>query len=128
MSLGRSPKQEDLYRSTRAACEARLPETSVFRLLARDCHRLFPDEEFADLFSEIGRDSVPPRVVAVVMVLQRIHGLSDRDAVDAFAFDVRWKYAAGALDFDHPGFVHTVLVDMRGRLRQSARPNRIFEA
>jgi hypothetical protein len=30
--------------------------------------------------------------VAVVMVLQ---GLSDREAVDAFAFDLRWKYAAG---------------------------------
>jgi len=128
MSLGRSSDQEDLYRSTRAACEARLPETSVFRLLARDCHRLFPDEAFADLFSRIGRDSIPPRVVAVVMVLQRIHGLSDRDAVDAFAFDLRWKYAAGALDFDHRGFVHTVLVDMRARLRRSERPNRIFEA
>lgn len=128
MGLGRSPKQEDLYRSTRAACEARLPETSIFRLLARDCHRLFPDEAFADVFAQIGRDSVPPRVVAVVMVLQRVHGLSDREAVDAFSFDLRWKYAAGALDFDHPGFVHTVLVDMRARLRRSERPNRIFEA
>jgi hypothetical protein len=48
-------------------------------------------------------------------------------AADAFAFDLRWKYAAGALDFDHPGFVHTVLVDMRERLRRSERPNRIFE-
>lgn len=62
------------------------------------------------------------------MVLQRLHGLSDREAVDAFAFDLRWKYAAGALDFDHPGFVHTVLVNMRARLRSSGRPNRIFEA
>jgi len=61
------------------------------------------------------------------MVLQRIHGLSDREAADAFAFDLRWKYAAGALDFDHPGFVHTVFVDMRERLRRSERPNRIFE-
>jgi Transposase domain (DUF772) len=49
------------------------------------------------------------------MVLQRLEGLSDREAVDRFAFDVRWKYAAGGLDFDHPGFVHTVLVDMRAR-------------
>ncbi len=61
------------------------------------------------------------------MVLQRIHGLSDREAADAFAFDLRWKYAAGALDFDHPGFVHTVFVDMRERLRRSERPDRIFE-
>jgi hypothetical protein len=40
---------------------------------------------------------------------------------------LRWKYAAGGLDFDYPGFVHTVLVHMRARLRRSDRPNRIFE-
>ena len=70
---------------------------------------------------------MPPRIVAVVMVLQRLEGLSDREAVDRFTFDLRWKYAAGGLGYDHPGFVHTVLVDMRARLRRSARPNRIFE-
>lgn len=128
MSLGRAPAQEDLYNSTRAACEARLSETSLYRLLARESQRLFADEHFADLFTQVGRDSVPPRIVAVVMALQRFNGLSDREAADAFAFDMRWKYAAGALDFDHPGFVHTVLVDMRERLRRSARPNRIFDA
>lgn len=53
--------------------------------------------------------------------------LSDREAVDRFAFDARWKYAAGGLDFDYPGFVHTVLVDMRARLAASDRPDRIFE-
>ena len=128
MSLGRTPAEEDLFRSTRSACEARLPESSVFRLLEREAHRLFADEAFADLFADVGRRSIAPRIVAVVMVLQRLHGMSDREAVDAFAFDLRWKYAAGALDFDHPGFVHTVLVDMRERLRRSERPNRIFEA
>ena len=39
----------------------------------------------------------------------------------------RWKYAAGGLAFDYPGFVHTVLVDMRARLAASGRPDRIFE-
>jgi cell division septation protein DedD len=67
-------------------------------------------------------------IVAVAMVLQRVEGLSDREAVDRFAFDARWKYAAGGLDFDYPGFVHTVLVDMRARLARSSRPDRIFEA
>ena len=88
---------------------------------------LFPDEMFADLFTDVGRRSVPPMIVAVVMVLQRIEGLSDREAVERFAFDARWKYAAGGLDFDYPGFVHTVLVDMRARLARSDRPDRIFE-
>lgn len=127
MTLGRAPEHEDLYRSTRATCEGRLPEGSIFRLLARDSHRLFPDEDFSDLFTGVGRRSISPRIVAVVMVLQRLHGMSDREAVDAFAFDMRWKYAAGCLEFDHRGFVHTVLVDMRARLRASKRPDRIFE-
>jgi hypothetical protein len=83
---------------------------------------------FADLFTEVGRRSVPPMIVAVVMVLQRIEGCSDREAVDRFTFDARWKYAAGGLNFDYPGFVHTVLVDMRARLAGSDAPNRIFEA
>jgi len=100
---------------------------TMYRLLAEQGHRLFGDEGFADLFEDVGRRSVPPRIVATVMVLQRFEGASDREAVDRFAFDLRWKYAAG-VDLDYPGFVHTVLVDMRARLRQSNRPNRIFEA
>jgi hypothetical protein len=50
------------------------------------------------------------------------------EAVDRFTYDARWKYAAGGLGFDYPGFVHTVLVDMRARLRASEDPDRIFEA
>ncbi|MGB8852677.1 MAG: transposase [Pirellulales bacterium] len=96
-------------------------------MLHRECFSLFPDEMFADLFTDVGRRSVPPMVVAVVMVLQRIEGCSDREAVDRFAFDARWKYAAGGLDFDYPGFVHTVLVDMRARLASSDAPDRIFQ-
>jgi hypothetical protein len=97
-------------------------------LLHDEAHRLFADEMFSDLFKERGRDCVPPRVVAVVMVLQRMEGLSDREAVERFEFDARWKYAAGGLDFEYRGFVHTVLVNMRARLQRSARPDRIFEA
>ncbi|MFI6369060.1 transposase, partial [Nocardia sp. NPDC050630] len=128
MTLGQSPRQADLLRSTANFCEGRVAEGSIYGVLHRDCFRLFPDEMFADLFTDVGRRSVPPMIVAVVMVLQRIEGLSDREAVERFAFDARWKYAAGGLDFDYPGFVHTVLVDMRARLARSQRPNRIFDA
>jgi IS5 family transposase len=127
MTLGLAPRQADLFRSTAAYCDGRVAPESIYGILHRECFGLFPDEMFADLFEDVGRRSVPPMIVAVVMVLQRIEGLSDREAVDRFAFDARWKYAAGGLDFDYPGFVHTVLVDMRERLRRSARPDRIFE-
>src|SRR6202789_4035819 len=127
MTLGRAPDQADLLRSTVSFCNGRLSPTSIYGLLFRECHNLFPDDGFADLYEDIGRNSVPPRIVAVVMVLQRLEGLSDREAVDRFTFDARWKYAAGGLDFEHEGFVHTVLVDMRARLRNSERPDRIFD-
>ncbi len=127
MTLGLAPVQPDLFRSTVGFCDGRVASGSIYGLLHRECHRLFPDEMFADLFTDVGRRSVPPMVVAVVMVLQRVEGCSDREAVDRFCFDVRWKYAAGGLDFDYPGFVHTVLVDMRARLAGSDAPNRIFD-
>ena len=121
MTLGRSPTTEDVFRSGTDFCRDRVSATSISGLLYRESHRLFPDEAFADLFADIGRASVPPRIVSVVMVLQRLEGLSDREAVDRITFDLRWKYAAGGLDFDYAGFVHTVLVDMRARLRRSGR-------
>lgn len=126
MTLGISPNQLDVFRTTTSYCARRVADESIYGLLHRGCFSLFGDAMFADLFADIGRRSVPPMVVAVVMVLQRIEGLSDREAVDRFGFDLRWKYAAGGLDFDYPAFVHTVLVDMRARLARSEKPNRIF--
>ena len=64
------------------------------------------------------------------MVLQRLEGLSDREAVDRFAFDVRWRYAAGVGGWDGAG---------RGRVRAHGpgrhagtaapfgSPDRVFE-
>ena len=130
MTLGRAGQQGDLFDDVVRFCEGALPENSVYGFLARERDRLFPDEMFADLFTSRGRCSVPPSVVATVMVLQRLDGLSDREAVDRYAFDVRWRYAAGVGGVGGVGwvrFAHTVLVDMRERLRTSARPDRVFE-
>jgi hypothetical protein len=127
MTIGMTPSQADLWRGTAAVCECRVGKQSIWAVLYQQGDRLFADELFADLFAEVGRRSVPPRIVATVMVLQRLQGLSDREAVEAFSFDVRWKYACGGLPFDYPSFSHTVLVDMRARLAASTRPERIFE-
>jgi hypothetical protein len=87
MTLGLAPRQADRFRSTAAYCEGRVAPDSIYGILHRECFRLFPDEMFADLFDDAGRRSVPPMIVAVVMVLQRIEGCSDREAADRFAFD-----------------------------------------
>ena len=127
MTVGVERCQADLFRGSAFVGERLAPE-SMFSVLAREGRRLFPDGMFDDLFSSRGRRSVPPRVVASVMVLQRWFGLSDREAVAAFEFDLRWRYACGVLDVDGGGFSHTVLVGMRARLAASARPRRIFDA
>lgn len=105
-----------------------MPAGSVFAFLAEQRTKLFPAEMFEDLFSSgRGRPSLPPDVVAAVMVLQTLHGLSDRQAAEAVRFDLRWKAAVG-LPVTAEGFHPTALTVWRNRLAASARPHRIFEA
>ena len=82
---------------------------------------------FEDLFGSRGRPSVPGSVVATVMVLQALEGLSDREAIGRLRCDIRWKAAAG-LSLTDEGFHPTVLTLWRGRLRNSGAPERIFDA
>jgi hypothetical protein len=126
VTAGSTPRQANMLKGTGFVGD-RIEEDSIFAVLHRDGHRLFPDDMFADLYKSTGRRSVPSQIVATVMVLQRWFGLSDRDAVEAFEFDNRWKYACGGLDYDAPGFVHTVLVYMRAKLAASEAPRRIFD-
>jgi hypothetical protein len=125
MTLGRPERQGRLGNVAVARCEAELPERWTYRLLHQERDRLFPDELFADLYVKHGRRSIPPSILAVVMVLQRLEGCSDREAVDRFAYDLHWRYAAG-VDDEVGSFAHTVLVELRARLRRSQDPDRIF--
>jgi IS5 family transposase len=111
-----------------ALCRRLVSEGTVEAFLADHRQELFPDELFADLFpSGRGRPSVPADVIATVMVLQALEGLSDRDAARALLDRISWKVACG-LALDDPGFHHSVLTYWRGRLRASDRPERIFDA
>ena len=104
-----------------------LPSGGVFRFLAEHRVRLFPDLLFADLFpSGRGRPSIPGEVIASVIVLQSLHGLTDREAVEALTFDLRWKAACG-YPVDKKGFDASSLTVWRARLASSERPQRIFD-
>jgi IS5 family transposase len=111
-----------------ALCRHLVPDGSVHGFLADHRRELFPDELFADLFgSGRGRPSVPADVVATVMVLQALEGLSDREAVQQLACNIAWKVACGLALTDR-GFHPTVLSLWRTRLRASDRPERVFDA
>jgi Transposase DDE domain/Transposase domain (DUF772) len=109
-------------------CRHLVPDGSVYAFLADHRHQLFPPEAFVDLTRQgAGHPSVPTEVVASVLVLQALEGLSDREAVSSLRRDIAWKVACG-LRLDDEGFHPTVLVYWRNRLRVSDRPRRIFEA
>ena len=109
-------------------CRHLVPQGSVYAFLADHRHQLFPPEWFADVARQGGgHPSVPAEVVATVMVLQALEGLSDREAASALRRDIAWKVACG-LRLDDEGFHPTVLVYWRARLRASPRPRRVFDA
>jgi len=123
---GRSDEQRDLL-DVESVAGHLLKPGSVFALLAAHRRELFADELFADLFpSGRGRPSVPADVMACVITLQALHGLSDSETVDAVTFDLRWKAACG-LPVTAAAFHATTLTYWRRRLAASDRPNRIFE-
>jgi len=124
---GRSESNPELLDAA-ALCRQLVPDGSVEAFLADHRHDLFPDELFEDLFpSGRGRPSIPADVVASVMVLQALEGLSDRDAARALRDRISWKVACG-LALDDDGFDFSVLTYWRTRLRKSERPERIFDA
>lgn len=123
---GESDRQRELL-DVESVAGHLLEPGSVFALLAGHRDRLFPRELFADLFpSGRGRPSVPGEVIASVIVLQALYGHSDREAVDALTFDLRWKAACGYA-IDARGFDPSTLTYWRRRLAASDRPQRIFD-
>jgi hypothetical protein len=123
---GESDRQRELL-DVESVAGHLLEPGSVFALLAEHRDRLFPGELFADLFpSGRGRPSIPGEVIASVIVLQALYGHSDREAVDALTFDLRWKAACGYA-IDAKGFDPSTLTYWRRRLAASDRPQRIFE-
>ena len=106
-----------------------VPEGSMFAFLAAHRAEVFPDADYADLFSPpgLGRPSLPATQMAAVLTLQALHDYSDRETAEAVRFDVRWKVAVGA-PLDDPGFDPSTLVYWRRRLAGSQRPHRVNDA
>jgi transposase len=104
-----------------------LAENSIYSLLAKHGDRIVRDADFAECYSaKWGRPSIAPSLLAKVLLLAYRNGLSDRRAMEALRFDLRWKVALD-LPIDHPGFHPTSLVKFRARLLLHGKERIVFE-
>ena len=76
---------------------------------------IYTNAQFAPLFSKSGQPALDPARLALILVLQFLDGLSDRQAADAVRDRIAWKYAL-ALELTDPGFDASVLSEFRDRL------------
>jgi transposase len=92
---------------------------------------LFTDADFtagplAGMFPGLGQPGLSPALLLMVTILQFRHNLSDRQAAEAVADRISWKYACG-LELDDPGFDHSVLSEFRARLAEEGRADAVLE-
>ncbi|MFF7315130.1 IS1182 family transposase, partial [Streptomyces sp. NPDC008137] len=94
---------------------AAFPKGSLAIRVRDELGPMFTDEEFVDLFPIRGRPAWSPGRLALVLVLQFVEGLTDRQAAEAVRARIDFKYALG-LALDDPGFDFSVLSEFRDRL------------
>ena len=114
--------------ATAAAVQAAFPKGNLYVELRAEFGTLYDDQLFADLYPPQGRPvEVAPWRLALVMVMQYIEGLTDRQAADAVRRCMDWKYAL-SLDLTDPGFDFTLLHDFRCRLLTHEAGPRFLDA
>jgi len=113
--------------ATAAAVQAAFPKGNLYVDLRTEFGTLYNDPLFADLYPPEGRPvEVAPWRLALVVVMQYIEGLTDRQAADAVRRCMDWKYAL-SLDLHDPGFDFTLLHDFRHRLLAHDAPHRLLD-
>ena len=88
---------------------------------------MFRDTEFAEFYCpDNGRDSVPPSLLANVLLLQIHDKVSDAEAKARADFDIRWKVALGIEVEDRP-FAKSTLQVFRAQFILHDNVREVFE-
>jgi len=100
---------------------------SFYGFLALNRHGIFRDEDFAELYCpNNGRESAPPSIVAIALLLQSYDRVSDAEVVERATFDARWCVAQGTEIGEQP-FAKSTFQLFRARLILNEKARMIFE-
>jgi transposase len=114
MSLQRRDP-EDVPDETRRVAQAAFPKGNVYMQVRDELGVLYADEDFATLFPAVGQPAEAPWRLALVVVMQFMENLTDRQAANAVRGRIDWKYGL-SLELTDPGFDFSVLSEFRARL------------
>jgi transposase len=106
---------------------AAFPKGNAYLRLRDELGVIYQESEFAELFSWLGRPEESPGLLALVLVLQFVEGLSDRQAAEAVGSRIDWKYLLG-LELAEPGIDYTILGDFRERLIAGSLEMRLLDS
>lgn len=102
-------------------------QDSFYGFLASQRGQLFRDEEFAELYcADNGRNSVPPSMLATVLLLQTHDRVPDEEAKARADYDLRWKVALG-IAIDERPFAKSSLQLFRAHLILHDKVRAIFQ-
>ena len=130
--LGERSDQRGLWEADRLYRD-HVGRESFYGLLASLRGRLFRDADFAEFYCpDNGRDSVPPSLLAVALLLQSHDRVSDAEAKARAGFDLRWKVArwkvALGIEAEDRPFAKSTLQVFRAQLVLHGKVREVFES
>lgn len=106
--------------------KATLRKSNKYVVLGDELGVIYADESFAGLYRSQGAESIPPGLVAQLVIIQYIEGVSDRAVLEQLPVRMDWKYFLG-LTLTDPGFDPSVLSEFRQRLTEHEQANLLLE-
>ena len=127
MCLHASDEAYAIPAETVRVARASLPKGNVYLRMRDELGVWWHDRDFADLFSTRGQPAAAPWRLVLVTLMQFAEGLTDRQAAEAVATRIDWKYVLG-LELTAPSFDYSVLSEFRDRLLHGEAEQRLLEA
>ena len=112
--------------STARVARAAFPKGNRYLRLRDELGLFYQDEDFAELYPDRGQTALAPWRLTMILIMQFLENLSDRQTADSVRGRIDWKYAL-SLELEDDGFNFTVLTDFRERLIEGSREKPILD-
>lgn len=105
----------EIPEETVRVAQAALPKGNIYLRMRDQLGTFYTDDQFKALFSKVGQPGYSPWRLGLVLIMQFLEDLSDRQAAEAVRTRIDWKYLLG-LELEDAGFDYSILSEFRQRL------------